>query len=158
MDDQETFEAADRLLDAGEGERALAIFRRVAERQGRVDAMHSIAHTYLYGLAGVERDCDQAFKWFTRAAGGGCPQAMYHLGLCNAEGYGVARNPAAAYSWYRKSAERGDEDAAFRTGECLEKGFGVRADPAEARRWYGLAAERGQAEAAARLRELAGGK
>ncbi|MDR3077876.1 MAG: sel1 repeat family protein [Planctomycetota bacterium] len=153
MDD---FETADSLLDAGQGEKALAIFRRLAEDTGRVAAMHSIAHTHLYGIAGVAQDYDLAFKWFTRAAQGGCPQAMYHLGMCSAEGYGTPKNPELAYSWYRKSAELGDEDAAFRTGECLEKGFGVKADSAQAREWYRRAAQADQAEAKAKLAEMEG--
>ncbi|MDR2390729.1 MAG: sel1 repeat family protein [Planctomycetota bacterium] len=150
MDD---FETADRLLDAGEGEKALAIFKQVAERDGRVDAMHSIAHTYLYGIAGVGQDYDLAFAWFTRAAKGGCPQAMYHLGMCNANGFGTPVNPELAYSWYRKSADRGDEDAAFQVGDCLERGVGTGKDLEEARKWYHSAADRGQAAAAARLQE-----
>ena len=153
MDD---FEDANYMLDNGRGEKALAIFRRLAEDAGRVDAMHSMAHTYLYGVAGVARDCDLAFKWFTRAAQGGCPQGMYHLGMCNAKGYGTPINPELAYSWYRKSAERGDEDAAFQVGECLENGFGVKANLDQAREWYRRAAQSSQAEAAARLAELEG--
>ncbi len=148
------FEKADRLLDAGEGAKAIELFRKIADREGRVSAMHSIAHTYLYGIAGVGRDYDQAFKWFSRAAGGGCPQAMYHLGLCNAEGYGTPKNPALALSWYKKSAEWGDEDAEYRVGDCYERGIGTAANPAEARNWYRRAADHGQAEAADRLEAM----
>lgn len=147
MDD---FDLANEYLDAGDGARAMPIFRKLAE-QGRVSAMHSIAHTYLYGIAGVEQDRDQAFRWFTRAAQNGCPQAMYHLGMCNAEGFGTPKNPALALEWYKKSAARGDEDAEFRVGDCYEKGIGSEPNRDEARRWYKLAAEHGQPEARERL-------
>ena len=148
------FDVADRYLDAGDGAKALDIFRKIAERDGRVSAMHSIAHTYLYGIAGVKRDYEQAFAWFTRAAAGGCPQAMYHLGLCNAEGYGTPKNPEFALSWYKKSADRGDEDAEYRVGDCYERGIGAKPNPDEAKKWYNRAASHGQAEAAARLKAM----
>lgn len=147
------FSLADSYLDAGEGDKAMPIFQKLAER-GMVSAMHSIAHTYLYGIAGVEQNYDLAFKWFTRAAQNGCPQAMYHLGMCNAEGYGTSKNPALAIDWYKNSAERGDEDAEYRVGDCYEKGIGTAIDLDEAVRWYRRAAEHGQEEAAKRLREI----
>lgn len=142
------FELANKYLDEGDGPRAMALFHALAD-QGRVDAMHSIAHSHLYGIA-VPRDYDIAFKWFTRAAAGGCPQAMYHLGLCNAEGYGTPRNPKLALRWYKESAGLGDEDAEYRVGLCLERD----GDAGEAVEWYRLAASHGQPEARERLREL----
>lgn len=148
------FELANEYLDAGDGAKAIAMFRLLAEK-GRVDAMHSIAHTHLYGIAGVARDYDEAFKWFTRAAQNGCPQAMYHLGLCNAEGYGTRKDPKKAADWYKKSAARGDEDAEYRVGLCYETGAGVKQDAQEALAWYRQAASHGQPDAAAKVRELA---
>lgn len=147
------FGKADAYLDAGEGEKAMTIFHRLAE-EGMLSAMSSIAHTYLYGIAGIERDYDKAFAWFTRAANNGCPQAMYHLGLCNAKGYGTPVNNALSAEWYRKSAEHGDEDAMYELGNCHEKGLGVEANLDEARAWYRKAADCGSAEASKRLREL----
>jgi FOG: TPR repeat, SEL1 subfamily len=150
MDD---FTIADNYLDAGHGDKAMPIFHRLAE-QGRLSAMHSIAHTYLYGIAGIKQDYDKAFQWFTRAAAGGCPQAMYHLGLCNAEGYGTPKNPPLAVEWYKKSAAHGDEDAAYRVGDCYERGFGVDQNRDEAIMWYQKAARQGQPEAQERLTRL----
>lgn len=149
------FAQADAFLDAGEGDKAMPIFRKLAE-QGRLSAMHSMAHTYLYGLAGIERDYDKAFAWFTRGAGGGCPQCMYHLGMCNANGYGYGTPVDArlAAEWYRKSADRGDEDAMYEFAKRCEEGLGVSADLAEAKRWYREAASRGQEQAAERLKSL----
>lgn len=147
------FDKADALLDAGEGEKALPIFHKLAE-QGRLNAMHSIAHTYLYGVAGVKQDYDMAFKWFTLAANNGCPQGMYHLGLCNAKGYGTPVNDALSAEWYRKSADHGDEDAMYELGLCYETGRGVKADKEAARKWYRKAADYGQEEAAKRLSSL----
>lgn len=149
MDD---FDTADQYLDTGDGAKAIQLFEKVAER-GRVDAMHSIAHTYLYGVAGVKQDYDAAFRWFTRAANGGCPQAMYHLGMCNAEGYGTAKNPKQAFEWYKKSASRGDEDAEYRVGLCYETGLGAQQDMKEAMKWYKQAAAHGQEDAAEKIRQ-----
>ncbi len=149
MDD---FAKADAYLDAGEGAKAMPIFHRLAEERGMLSAMHSIAHTHLYGIAGIRQDYDEAFRWFTRAAEGGCPQGMYHLGMCNAKGYGTPVNPELSFRWYRKSAEYGDEDAMYEVGQCYETGFGVPADQAKAGAWYRKAAANGQAQAAERLR------
>lgn len=147
------FEIADSYLDSGEGDKALPIFRKLAE-QGRLDAMHSIAHTYLYGIAGIKRDYDTAFAWFTRAANNGCPQAMYHLGLANAKGYGTPVNPALALKWYQQSAAHGDEDAMYEVGKCYENGVGAEADPAKARDWYKKAASYGQRDAEEKLKTI----
>ncbi len=151
MDD---FDRANALLDSGKGEEAVAMFRQVAEKTGRLDAMHSVAHTYLYGVGGVTKDHDAAFSWFTRAAENGCPQAMYHLGMCNANGYGTPVDKAAAAAWYRKSAERGDEDAMYELAKRLETGDGVPIDMDEALNWYREAAGRGQKAAVERLQDL----
>ncbi len=148
MDD---FDRADAYLDAGEGDKAMPIFFKLAE-QGRLNAMHSIAHTYLYGIAGIGQDYDKAFAWFTRAANNGCPQAMYHLGMCNAKGYGTPVNHALSAEWYRRSADMDDEDAMYELGNCCENGLGVKADPEEARKWYARAAKRGQKAAAEKMR------
>lgn len=150
MDD---FDVADAYLDAGEGEKAFPIFRRLAEG-GRLSAMHSIAHTYLHGLAGIRQDHDLAFLWFTRAAEGGCPQGMYHLGMCHGKGYGTSVNPELSFQWYSKSADHGDEDAMYEVGLCYERGFGVSRDIAKAKQFYRDAAAKGQDKAAGRLQEL----
>ena len=149
------FALADQYLDSGNGKEAMRIFRTLAER-GRVDAMHSIAHTHLYGIAGIRRDYTEAFTWFTKAARNGCPQAMYHLGLMNEEGLGIPANPKAALDWYQKSAQRGDEDAEYRVGLCHERGVGTTANIEEAEKWYRLAAAHGQEDAKARLATLSG--
>ena len=146
----ETQAAADRYLDDGEGEKALSIYEYYAER-GSLSAIHAIGHTCLYGIAGVKQDYDTAVRWFSRGAEGGCPQCMYHMGMCNAKGYGTPADPERAAEWYRKSADRGDEDAMYELGICYEKGFGVEADPAQADDWYRKAARLGQEEAAKKL-------
>lgn len=148
MDD---FTQANIYLDAGDGGKAMPIFHRLAET-GRVDAMHSIAHTYLYGIAGMKRDYDLAFSWFTRAADNGCPQAMYHLGMCNANGFGTPVDQKAATRWYRESAERGDEDAMYELAKRLEEGVGIAVDKTDAMTWYKKARDLGQEQASERLR------
>lgn len=147
------FDTAEQLLDNGEGEKAMRIFHVLAE-QGDVSAMHSIAHTYLYGIAGIKQDYGLAFRWFSRAAESGCPQAMYHLGMCNAKGYGTTINLPMAFEWFMKSAENQDEDAMFEVGNCYATGFGVEEDMDKARIWYKQAADHGQKQAAEKLAVL----
>lgn len=150
MDD---YSQSQKYLESGEGEKALPILRRLADG-GMLAAMHSLGHTYLYGVGGVQQDYDTAFQWFSRAAANGCPQGMYHCGVCNAEGFGTPCNPEQALEWFKKSAARGDEDAMYRAGDCYEKGFGTAADRDEAVKWYEKAAAYGQDEAEERLKAL----
>lgn len=147
------FGLADKYLEEGKGELAMPILEKLAAGGMRA-AMHAIGHTYLYGVGGIPQNYDLAFEWFSRAAQNGCPQGMYHSGVCNAEGFGTPVNPALAVEWFKKSAERGDEDAMYRVGDCYERGFGVKKDMGEAAEWYRKAAHFGQEDAAQKLTDL----
>ena len=48
---------------------------------------------------------------YCKAAEQGHSQAQYNLGLCYANGCGVAKNPSEAVKWYRKAAQQGVQEA-----------------------------------------------
>ena len=50
-------------------------------------------------------------KWFRKAAEQGNADAQLCLGICYAEGDGVAKDMSEAVKWCRKAAEQGHEDA-----------------------------------------------
>ena len=59
----------------------------------------------------------EAAKWYRKAAEQGDDAAQYYLGVCYANGQGVAQGYVEAVKWFRKAAEQGDADAI----EALEK-------------------------------------
>jgi TPR repeat protein len=69
------------------------------------------------------------------------------MGMCYANGTGVAQDDAEAVRWYRLAADQGDAKAQYNIGGCYSKGTGVVQDDAEALRWFRLAADQGLAEA-----------
>ena len=70
-----------------------------------------------------------------------------HLGVCYADGRGVAKDEVEAVKWYRKAAEQNDAEAQFNLGVCYANGQGVAKNEAEAVKWYRKAAEQNHAEA-----------
>ncbi len=60
---------------------------------------------------GVERDVDEAVRWYEKAAEQGMPEAQTALGDLHAVGVGLPADPEAAASWYEKAASQGHEAA-----------------------------------------------
>ena len=73
--------------------------------------------------------------------------AQFMLGLCYANGEGVAKDYVEGMKWYRKAAEQGDAVAQFMLGGCYYQGEGVAKDFVEAVKWFRKAAEQGNAGA-----------
>ena len=97
--------------------------------------------------AGMTSEEVKMFEGYKVLAEKGGKVAQYNLGLCYANGYGVAKDQVQAVSWYRKAAEQGDTDAQFNLEVCYRKGEGVTKDHVEAIKWYRKAAEQGYAKA-----------
>jgi TPR repeat protein len=73
--------------------------------------------------------------------------AQYNLGICYANGEGVAKDQVKAAKWYRKAAEQNHAKAQFNLGGCYVNGEGVAKDYVEAYKWYLLSAKQGDEEA-----------
>ena len=97
-----------------------------AER-GNALSKYSLAICYRKG-EGVEKDDEEAVKWYRQAAEQGHAAAQYGLGYCYAYGEGVERNDAEAVNWYRKAAEQGHVQAQISLSICYQKGIGVPRD------------------------------
>ena len=50
----------------------------------------------------------EAVKWYRKAAEQDHAQAQVNLGVCYANGQGVAKDDVEAVKWYRKAAEQND--------------------------------------------------
>ena len=85
---------------------------------GDVDAQYNIGTMYYHG-EGVERDHDQALKWFHLAAEQSDAEAQFNLGFMYGKGEGTPKNHRASMEWFHKAASQGHS----RAHEILEKMF-----------------------------------
>lgn len=84
---------------------------------------------------------------YRKGAEQGHAQAQDNLGICYAEGNGVAKDYTEAVKWFRKAAEQGYDRAQYNLGVLYDRGDGVAKDHNVAAKWYRKAAEQGLAEA-----------
>lgn len=81
-------------------------------------------------------------------AANGFGTAQVELGLCYAEGKGVAQNSVEAVKWFQQAAtEAGSPTAQLLLAQCYETGQGVRQNSVMAAKWYLAAAQEGLVEA-----------
>ena len=94
------------------------------------------------GLGTYYRDINEgrmnrkAVRWFTKAAKQGNVEAMWWLGECYADLYGVRNNDRKAFLWYKRAAERGHEEAAWNLALFYQRGIGVKKNLDFAAEWY----------------------
>lgn len=93
----------------------------------------------------------EAVKWYTLAADRGFTDAQYKLGICYANGNGVAKSYTEAVKWYKLAADKGFADAQNNLGVCYEIGRGVEQSYEKAVKWYRLAADQGNSNAQSNL-------
>ena len=132
---------------------------RKAAKQGFEPAQSSLGFRYENGQ-GVPQDFVEAYKWFSfsvaqgntnsiqwrdllaqKMTAGEIAQAQYNLGVCYANGDGVAKDEAEAAKWYRKATEQNYAPAQLNLGACYHAGKGVTKDEVEAVKWFRKAAE-----------------
>ena len=117
---------------------------------GDVEAMELLGMAYeagedneYVGISGIEKDFEEAVKWYRKAAEQGFDSAQHSLGNCYYFGHGVDKDYVKAVKWYRKAAEQGCEFGQNSLGDCYYYGRGVDEDNVEAVKWYRKAAEQG---------------
>ena len=72
---------------------------------------------HFYDGRGVEKDHEQAFGWFLKAAAQGHGRSQVNVGMMLCLGRGTDKDPVAGCEWLSKAAEAGVAGA----GELLEK-------------------------------------
>lgn len=102
----------------------------------------------------IEGDDTKAVLWFERAAKGGCLDAMDNLGVCYADGTGVARSEEKAVQWYQKAAEAGLDWGQYHFAIKLLNGEGIGKNVELARSWLQKAADQGLKKAQERIDSL----
>ncbi len=83
--------------------------RKLAE-DGDPKAQNCLGACYQRGN-GVNRDLDEAFKWFKKAAEQDYAPAQHALGICYFAGDGCAADENEAFKWLKKAANKGDNEA-----------------------------------------------
>lgn len=114
---------------------------------GCSEAMNDLGLSYVYGKKCVEKDKEEAAKWYKKAASRGDARGWANWGLCNKLGIGVEEDKYEAVKWYRKAAEQGNASGQSKLGRLYEYGEGGLAkDEYEAVKWYRKAAGQGDDE------------
>ncbi|MBQ9103475.1 MAG: sel1 repeat family protein [Clostridia bacterium] len=78
--------------------------------KGDEKAMHFVASAYFTG-EGVEKNNEQAFKWWQKLADKGNADGQYALGICYFDGIGVEKNTDMAAKYITLAANQGHEKA-----------------------------------------------
>jgi len=114
---------------------------------------------------GCEKNENLGFKWLQRAAQSAVADlessrkgldtsavqdelviAIYEVGQCFFQGWGVRKDLKMAVSYYIVAARLGDADAQQDLGFCLANGRGCKKDRKEAAKWYRKAVAQGASD------------
>jgi hypothetical protein len=133
------------MLDASdpEGEELVETVRQeilARANAGDPEAQNQMGVYYIDGV-GVERNAEEAARWYQLAAEQGSARGQRRLGRMYQTGSGVPEDPVEAVRLYRLAAAQGNAAAHNDLGVMYAEGRGVDADINEALRWFRLAAE-----------------
>lgn len=98
-------------LVSGDFDKALKTFVPLAETSDHAYAQYFLARMYADGR-GVDKNPEEAAKWYRKAAEKGIQDAQYRLGGLYERGEGVPQDLEYAYGWYSVSAHIGNPKAA----------------------------------------------
>lgn len=96
-----------------------------------IEAIYYYGLIHVYGV-GVEKNSQEAFKYFIKAAEKGSQKAMIKLGNWYKHGIFVKANSKEAIEWYKKAAEEYNTEALLNIIEIHEKGIGIDKEPEKA--------------------------
>ena len=108
-------------------------------KQGERLAQYVLGVSYDTGL-GVNRNPEEAIRWYRAAAEQGHATAQFSLGSMYSEGDGVSQDFEEAIRWYQASAEQGHGHAQNNLGDMYSNGQGVSQNYVRAYMWFSLAA------------------
>lgn len=92
---------------------------------------------------GVEKNMEEAAKWYRLAADQGHVFSRNNLGACYYYGRGVQQDYAEAKKLFQLAAEKGDDYALYNLGLCYYYGRGVKQDYTESSRLFQMFKDRG---------------
>ena len=121
---------------------------RLAEN-GNAEAQYKMG-IFLSTGKDIEKDAEEGFKWFLKAAEQGHPGAQYavalsyHLGVVNTNYDTVVhKNETEVFKWLTKAANQGEQDAMIDLANCYREGVGTAVDYKKAAKLVRKSAESG---------------
>ena len=125
-----------KLLDNDEAE-AFRLNIQAAEK-GMHDAVLAMGWFYLNGV-GIERDENEAIRWYRKSARQGDERAMFSLGQI---AYSERQDYPEALLWFRRAADKGHYRSIFWLGKLYWRGHGVEQDQQAAKQYFSKAADK----------------
>lgn len=107
---------------------------------GDINAAYDLGEHYADGAV-VERDDQQAMRWFTIAAQKGNASAQWKVGVGYLRGAGVRQDDAKAAEWFRRAANQAHIGAQMALSQLYFSGRGVPRDYVRAYTWGTIAAQ-----------------
>ncbi|MBF7690710.1 MULTISPECIES: tetratricopeptide repeat protein [Acinetobacter] len=107
-------------------------------KAGQAAAQFYVATHYQQGK-GIQKDLNQAFAWYKKAADQGIPSAQLNVGRMLADGMGTSKNMILARTYLEKAASHGDNRASFNLALMEEQ----KKDYMGAYQWYELSTRDG---------------
>ena len=86
-------------------------------------SQHILGYINWLGLAGFNKDVDEAIRWFQRSAGTGYEDSFGYLALVYEEASHLADHEQKAFDWHMKSALSGNAAAMTELGKILAFGL-----------------------------------
>ena len=120
-------------------------------KSGNTEAQFQLASAYDYGQ-GIDRNKNEAKKWYTKAAQAGHSEAQNSLGSM----YQENKQYKKAFNWYKKAAKQNHALATNNLGYLYDLGLGVPQNRQKGYALYMRAAELGWAESMFNLGQMYG--
>jgi TPR repeat protein len=128
------FQKGSDLLKASKHKESVDAFLESA-RLGYAPAQVAAGNAFYHGL-GIEKDYQQAFKWYSEAATQNHTEAQYLAGTMYYNGEGVNEDYPKAAEWFAKSASSHHGESQYMLGLMYTKGRGVTKDAALGLQYY----------------------
>lgn len=135
--DSPDVDAVNRLIENNQFNEAYGELLRLAEA-GSAHAQLHLGWMYHFGK-GVQRDVNEAKRWYHRAVRSNLPRAEFYL----ASTYWNERDFQQALEWLKRSASHGFAPATYHLGRMYRHGVGVQADLQKALEYVEEAARQG---------------
>lgn len=132
--------------------RARALYTECA-KEGSAKAQFNLARLLARGADGVERNLNEAIKWYEKSAAAGLVEAQVALGKIYyfGEMEGIPQDYEKAGRYIEAAANQGNAWAENALGALFEFGYARKQDFGEAAKWYRKAAEQNDGLAQANL-------
>jgi TPR repeat protein len=120
---------------------------------GYVDDQFLLGEVHYHGI-GIEKNEEQAFKWFMDAAINEDTAAQYMVGKMYRDGQGIDKDLRQALKWFKKAARSDNAAAQYMVGMAYHRGEGIYKDREQAIKWITKASEQRYSKAREVLKKI----